>query len=53
MRNPNEEDLIIQRQEVIEVRGLPLNLWSEENLKAITKEKGLWGWWINRSDTMD
>lgn len=25
VRNPTEEDLVIQRQEVIEVRGLPLN----------------------------
>lgn len=49
-RNLSEEDLIPKRRALIEIRGLPLHYWSEENLEKITQEYGLWGWWRNRPD---
>lgn len=37
---------------MVEIRGLLLHAWSEDNLKLISKKVGNWGWWINSPDTM-
>lgn len=31
---------------------MSINSWSEDNLWAITKDFGIWGWWANRPDTI-
>lgn len=46
-RNMEAEDFRIKRKALVEVRGLPCNAWSEDNLKKITKIWGVWGWWEN------
>ncbi|KAL1818682.1 hypothetical protein ACET3Z_013551 [Daucus carota] len=46
-----EEDLIPKRRVMIEVRGLPFQFWSDENLEKMTQKYGLWGWWCNRRDS--
>lgn len=42
-RSPDSEDLLIKRKVVIEIRGMPLNCWSKENLQRIMKGVGSWG----------
>lgn len=44
--------MIINKKVELEIRGLPLHSWSEDNLKLITNKLGSRGWWINRLDTM-
>lgn len=39
-RKPSEGDLLVKRKVEVEVRGLPLNVWSENNLKKVVKELG-------------
>lgn len=50
VREPSEEDLIVKRKVYVEVRGLPITSWSEDNLKKVCKNLGTWDWWINRPD---
>lgn len=38
-----EEVFRIKRKTLIEIRGLPCNAWSEENLQVITRECGFLG----------
>ncbi|KAK1388277.1 hypothetical protein POM88_016455 [Heracleum sosnowskyi] len=45
-----EEDFRIQRQVVVEVRGLPCNAWTEGSLMQITNDIGTWGCWINANN---
>lgn len=52
VRNPCREDLMIKRQAIVEVRGLPFNSWTESSLRTVIRNIGLWGWWINRPDTI-
>lgn len=51
IRVPSEEDLVIKRKVVVELRGLPLNVWSKKNIKEVVKDLGVWGWWVDRPDT--
>lgn len=43
IRRMEYEDFIIKRKIALEVRGMPLNSWSEKNLILISKEIGSWG----------
>lgn len=51
IRLPGQEDLVIKKKVVVELRGLPLNVWSGNNIKEVVKDLGVWGWWVNRPDT--
>lgn len=51
VRHPSEEDLVIKRKVVVKLRGLPLNAWTETNIKEVVKDLGVWGWWVNRPNT--
>ncbi|KAL1811947.1 hypothetical protein ACET3Z_022012 [Daucus carota] len=46
-RPMEEEDYRIKRKALVEIRGLPCNSWTEDNLKKIVKDQGSWGWWEN------
>ncbi|WOH09103.1 hypothetical protein DCAR_0728558 [Daucus carota subsp. sativus] len=50
-RSLNEEDLLPKRRLLVQIRGLPMQYWSEENLKKISQDFGIWGWWCNRPDS--
>ena len=39
-RPMEEEDFRIKRKALIEIRGLPCNSWTKDNLKAIIKDHG-------------
>ncbi|KAK1362168.1 hypothetical protein POM88_046642 [Heracleum sosnowskyi] len=42
----------IQRKIFVECRGLPFLAWSEQNLKCITKDVGLWEEWVNENSLL-
>lgn len=46
-RRMEEEDFRIKRKILVEIRGLPCNTWTEDNLQKILKDLGSWGWWEN------
>lgn len=41
VRKPSEENLVVKRKVIVEVRGLSLNVWSENNLKKVVKDLGI------------
>lgn len=51
-KEPHYEHVFINMKIAVEISGLPLHAWSEENLKLLTKNIGDWGWWINGPDNM-
>lgn len=53
IRSFEEKDLYLSRIAWLECKGLPMNAWVEENLKAFTKPLGEWISWTYQKDNMN
>lgn len=45
IRNFKDDDFILSRTVIVEVLGLPMNAWKEENLRAFSSHIGEWVTW--------
>lgn len=51
VKRPDSEDRLLKRKLAVEIRGIPLNCWSEDNFQLLIKDIGTWSWWNNKPIT--